>query len=457
MQTKAPKKVLLLALGSGIAIVVIGFMKIAPELEDAEQAYYSQWWRWGYDDQPPLYTWLQMLVNRVFGVSKFSFSFLRALIFSATLWSVYIFALEFLKDKTKAVLVVLSLLFIPTFIDFTFRRLSHTSLLILVILATYLLIHRLRHHKNLLNYMLLGIVVGMGILTKYNYFLLLGSLFLLLFFDREFRNIVCDRRILLSSVLVVLIVAPHFHWLFYHQEHLLELGHSIDLKTGVAKGNGLFLISSLFASILTLVKLIGPVLILVLALFFLKQLRFRAYPKGNWLYKLFILQLLVLILVFVALDVQNIETRWLLPLFVPFLVLLIHTVDFTRPERWVRYGFYMFLTVLAIQTLRTPTEKLLGISSSVHYGFHPISNTLKKEYAKRQWVMPNVTYGGNIRLLNPDREVFSTDDFSLPQEKIDSLNAVFLRINDGTVPNAIVTDSIYNFGKEGETLFFVRF
>src|SRR5690606_36430433 len=132
------KRIITLAVFSFLAIVVIAYMKNAMELEDAEQAYYSQWWRLGYDDQPPLYTWLQILINSIFGVSKFSFSVLRALIFSGTLLLLYRFAKNFMQDGSKALLVIYGLVFVPVFIDFTFRRLSHTSLLCLVVVVTYI-------------------------------------------------------------------------------------------------------------------------------------------------------------------------------------------------------------------------------------------------------------------------------------------------------------------------------
>ncbi|KKO00381.1 hypothetical protein LCGC14_0127990 [marine sediment metagenome] len=43
-------KITVLAIFSFLAITCITFFKSALELEDAEQAYYSQWLRWGYDD-----------------------------------------------------------------------------------------------------------------------------------------------------------------------------------------------------------------------------------------------------------------------------------------------------------------------------------------------------------------------------------------------------------------------
>lgn len=61
------KRPVLLSVVSFAAITGITLFKAALELEGAEQAYYTPWFRWGYDDQPPLYTWLQYGVNQVFG------------------------------------------------------------------------------------------------------------------------------------------------------------------------------------------------------------------------------------------------------------------------------------------------------------------------------------------------------------------------------------------------------
>src|SRR5690554_389961 len=111
-----------LALLSLIAILAIAHMKQSLELEDAEQAYYSQWWRLGYDDQPPLYTWLQIPLNTLFGLSKCSLTLLRGILFASTFWALYALAKKLLMDPLKAQWVVLSSVLLPVFVDFAFRR-----------------------------------------------------------------------------------------------------------------------------------------------------------------------------------------------------------------------------------------------------------------------------------------------------------------------------------------------
>ena len=455
MKNNPSKKVFFIALCSAIAIVAISFMKNALELEDAEQAYYSQWWRWGYDDQPPLYTWMQILVNSIFGVSKFSLSFLRGLIFSASLLVLYQFSMEIIKDKSKAVLVVFSLVLIPTFIDFTFRRLSHTSLLILAILTTYFIVNRIRQNKSILNYCLLGVVISVGILTKYNYVFMLGTLFLGLFFDKKLRKIVFNWRIVISLSVVGITITPHLLWLLNHNGYVIELNNSIHMKTGSGSEGGILFVSPIFSFVVSFLKLLLPLLVFIVTAFLLKKAKLNKTYLNNWLSKLFLLQLLILVIGFVVLDVHKVEVRWLLPLFVSFLVLFFEVFYIENIKKWMQYGFYTFLTVLSLQTLRTPVEKVVNISSSVHFGFQPISEKLRQKYKDKDWVLPDVTYGGNLRLLNPEKKIFSLDDFSLPTSKIDSLNAVFIFKNEKPVTyDYKVVDSIQNFGKEQESLFF---
>lgn len=449
-------KVLFLTILSGLAIVCISFMKTALELEDAEQAYYSQWWRWGYDDQPPLYTWLQILINSVFGLSKFSLSFLRALLFSGVIYALYQFANNFLNNKPKALSVVLSLALIPTFIDFAFRRLSHTTLLCLICILTYMMVYRLVQKKTVLNYALFGFVIGVGLLTKYNYVLVLGAIALTILFDRDAQRVFFNKKIGITIGIPIVMFAPHILWLV-DDTNLNYVLKAVSDKTQNAKTNGIPIASSIFSLFVTLIKLLAPILFLLIVLYVKKKVTFRLLvPKSaRLLLNAFISQLGILVLVFVFLDVREVETRWLLPLFLPFLVLLPMLIDEVVLSKWNRIGMYSFCFILFVQVLRTPIEKIFDIPSSVHYGFEPISDILRNKYSDSQWMLSNVTYGGNVRLLNKNKEVLALDDFSLPKNKIDSSQTVFTITNKEEKPIfTTLTDSIIGFGKDKENVFF---
>lgn len=450
------QKIGLVALLSFLAITGITFFKSALELEDAEQAYYSQWLRWGYDDQPPLYTWLQYLVNQIFGVQKGSFSILRGTIFASVLVSLWYFGRIMLLSKKKSEIAVFTLVLVPVFIDFTFRRLSHTSLLCLVILLSFIVIQRLLQDKTWINYALLGFVVGIGVLSKYNYVLFLLAFGLSLFFDIGLRQIVFNKKMLLSIVLAGLLLAPHAYWLLGPDGYLTELRESIALKTESKTGNALYGIGPLFSLMLTFLKLMAPLLVVVALAYVLKRVNFSK-PKMDWFMKFWLVQLSVLLLFFIVFNVQKVEERWLLPLLLPFVVLLIRLVEFKNIDKWSSYLFRVFLLVVVVQVIRTPVEKGLDIPSTVHFGFEPLSKILNEYYANEQWILPDVTYGGNIRILNPNTEIFSEDDFSLPSSKRRNIDGVVVVVGTETLNDKIPMQKLVDFGKEKDTLFIVPF
>lgn len=448
------QKIGLLALVTFLAITCITFFKSALELEDAEQAYYSQWLRWGYDDQPPLYTWLQYAVNQIFGVRKISFSILRAAIFTSILLLLWHFGRKMQLSEKKSEMVVFALVLLPVFIDFTFRRLSHTSLLCLAILASFISILRLLQHRTWTNYMLLGLVMSVGILSKYNYVLFLAAFGLTLFFDKGLREVVFNKKILVTIFISGLLLAPHFYWLFGTNGYLMELREGIALKTESNSETVLYVIGPLSSLLQTLVKLAVLLLTGVALAFVFGKITLKK-TKLDWLWKFGISQLLILLVFFVVLNVQKVEERWLLPLVLPYMVLLIQSLAFKSESKWSRLLRILFLSVIVIQVARTPVEKALGIPSSVHFGFEPLSKILNDSYATKQWMLPDVTYAGNIRILNPNKEIFATDDFSLPSAKLRNINGVTVVLGKENLNGKISMEELLDFGKEKDTLFVV--
>lgn len=452
-KTVSLNKITVLAIVSFLSITLITFFKSALELEDAEQAYYSQWLRWGYDDQPPLYTWLQYILNIIFGTAKLSFSLLRGVLFASTLLLLYRFSKERIKDIDKANLSVLILVLVPVYIDFTFRRLSHTSLLCLCIVASYYCIQLLLQRKSLFNYLLFGVVVSIGIMSKYNYAFFLVTFALVSLWDKEMRNVLLNKKMLISILLTIVIVSPHLYWLLGPDGFQSFLESSIQEKIGAETESKEFSLLPIAIYLKGVFALSFPIVALLILGVLLKKISFSK-NKLHWFSKMFFMQLLVLGIFFLVFQSQKVETRWLLPLFIPFVVLLLETVSFKNNRKMVNVGYIVFLAVILLQTLRTPAEKLLNIQSSVHFGFEPIANKLVRDYEEYQWVLPNVTYAGNVRLLHSDRTIFSADDYSLKDSESITKKRIEVTIHPSEENNRTPVDSLVNFGKHMENLYF---
>ncbi len=71
-------------------------------------------------------------------------------------------------------------------------------------------------------------------------------------------------------------------------------------------------------------------------------------------------------------------------------------------------------------------------------------------------MLPDVTYGGNIWLLDPEKEIVSKDDFSYPKSKFLNFKGVEVVLGKDLVKGRKVLDSISDFGKERSALFIVE-
>lgn len=448
-------KIKVLAFLSFLAITGITLFKDALELEDAEQAYYSQWLRWGYDDQPPLYTWLQYAVNTIFGVQKVSFSVLRGAIFGAVLLAMAHLSKKLMVCTKKWELAVLVLVFLPVFIDFTFRRLSHTALLCLSVVLSLIVIHRLLQEKTVLNYILLGCILSLGMLCKYNFILFLCALLAAALWDASLRNLLLHRKFLLTLGLMVFLLFPHFNWLFAHEGYLSELNDSIALKTESTVDVSVFILAPLASLVLTLFKFTAPLLGVFLFAFAFRGISVQN-PRLDWFAKLALMQILMLSLFFVVLNVQKVEERWLLPLLLPFTIVLVRTVRFKSVRKWTSYLFGLFVSIVVLQVIRTPAEKVLGIPSSVHFGFGSLSHKLNADFHDQDWMLPDVTYAGNVRLLNPHKEILSKDDFSLPKTKVRKGKTIEVVVGAANLNGVAPLGQLLNFGMERDTLYFIE-
>lgn len=444
----ASVRVLVVALFSFLAIILISFFKVALEWEDAEQAFYSQWFRLGYDDQPPLYTWLQICINKILGLNRFSLVGFRAFIFSATLFIMYKFAYKVHKNENLAVLSVLLLFLIPVFIDFNFRRLTHTSLMCLFSLSLYYVFFLLMENKSLRNYILLGLIIGGGLLTKYNFALIIPTFLIIPFFDAEAKQIVWNRYFFISIGVAGLLVSPHLYWLFDNTQYVSELKMSMAHKTKSVANHTVF--SSLWAYLKSFIQL-SILLFLVFAVAFFRRGIQLKQQKWNSLSKLFIIQFVIASVVFVSIGSSKVSERWLLPIFLPFLVLLFSFFQFKKITVWIKWSFRLFVVVLIVQLVRTPVEKMLKIDSSVHHSFEPIALKLDA-FSKKQWVLPDVTYAGSVKFERTKKMVFSSDDFTLPKTVIDSSNAIFVQKEKDA--NLEIIDSLIGFGEAKEALYF---
>lgn len=283
-------------------------------IDEAQQFLVAQWLDWGYDEQPPLYYWLQYGVFAVFGTTLASMVVVKNLLLFLVYYSYHRLARLLLADKGMAAIATLSLLTMPQMFWQAQRDLTHTvGTLLAICLFLYYVVVTLRK-PSLVSYALMGICVGGGMLTKYNFALIVLATFVAVLRHPDGLKRVLDKRFLLTLALAVLVFLPHGLWMVSHMGDVLDQTTRTMAEQGQGNklsdiGNGL---KELFGT--------GIVIILPTAVIFLIFFRtsfvqsFRARSQwSDFMGTILLVTLAILLAMIVVVTLTTFRDRWLLP------------------------------------------------------------------------------------------------------------------------------------------------
>lgn len=181
-------------------------------LDEAEQFLNGSVFQWGYHNQAPLYSWIVRAVSIPFGVNLVTLIIIKYSLLFLFYFVVYHTARSFQDEKTS-LLITASLVLFPLY-SYEFNRdLSHSILVVLMACSACFLYIKLLIKRKTIHYVLIGLSIGLGILSKYNYVFFLSALILASISSREGRQVIFDRRIFLAMLISLLVVLPHFTWL----------------------------------------------------------------------------------------------------------------------------------------------------------------------------------------------------------------------------------------------------
>ena len=187
----------------------------ALELDEAEQALWSQTLAWGYGSQPPLYTWLQAGWFALLGPGVLALSSLKFMLLGLTLVLVWRTALPLMPERA-ALWAAASLLLIPAMGWESLRDLTHSVLLTCLVAATWWALLRQLRQPHPSGFALLGLLLGLGMLSKYSFALFAAVL------GGALLSLPAGRALLRTSgawwlpVVALLVVLPHGLWLLEH-------------------------------------------------------------------------------------------------------------------------------------------------------------------------------------------------------------------------------------------------
>ncbi|HZV82056.1 MAG TPA: glycosyltransferase family 39 protein, partial [Geobacteraceae bacterium] len=312
------------------------------DLDQAEQLVLSQSWQFGYTAQPPLYTWM---VRGVLCLAKPGLAPLLAIkvfLLSALAAMLLETGRLFSFTRHQYLITIASLTFIPQIIWEGQRDLTHSVLATVLAAATLMQTVRTHRDQNSLNYILLGLLAGLGLLSKYNFAVFILCLALTVLLTSPYRKLALNPRIVLTIVVVVTVFAPHLHWMLDHVAVVTESAHKLKMESG----NHFYGVATAFYRATAFLTPLWILALLVLTCGIdVNSDDQRGY--GRFMVNLLGVTMIVVALFVLISGAQKIKDRWFQPLlfFVPVLIAL-----YAKPL-WSRVRIYCLLSVVVLATV----------------------------------------------------------------------------------------------------------
>jgi hypothetical protein len=432
-------------------------------LDEAEQVLLSQWFQWGYSGQPPLYAWTQHLVFEFLGTNLFALALLKNGLLFLAYYFFWLTARRLWPDRPGLVtLAVLSWLLIPQIVWEAQRDLSHSVLVLTLASASLYSVARALmpgmsegdqpgSGPGMLWYVAYGALMGLGMLSKYNFVVFAGALNLALLSLPEGRALLLNPRILVALTCAVAIAFPHFTWAFVHWDVAVR---SLSKVEASAQNNRLV---GLGVLALSGVSFLTPLWLAWLGLFpglFRRSDARRETVLCRLVQRYLIVLVLGLVLGVLALGIGHVKERWMIPFL--FLVPLFFFSGAggaplnRRKARWFRrLALAAAALTLLISGFRALLGPTLGATTRVNYPFDDVAAELERGGFRGGYLLAhNAWFAGNLLRRFPGARAY-VPGFVLPDPDVGSgqtVLAVWDAVRSEGLPEEMREDLAGRFG-----------
>lgn len=332
-----------LLITSIIKLIFIALIPITPQ--EAYYWYYSKNPDFSYFDHPPMAAYSILLGTTLWGDNSFGVKFMAVVWSVATQLLLFATAKRFFsisenpdKTESKAFLVVL-IYNITIFANlYSTTVVPDTPLLFFWLLCIYSIQEYFTTHQNKF-WILAGIALGLGMLSKYSMVLITIAILLVFVFTKEYRKEFKNIHVYLAVIISIVIFLPVIYWNFKH-----EWASFLFQTVERAEKTKPFTLKYFF-------QLIGSQLFMLAPFVFWITLRLLAKSISIWksslASRLLLSAFLVPILLFTYVSFKSlVKMNWLLPAYLPAIILFVH-FGF-EIKRWLRNALITFSIVLVL-------------------------------------------------------------------------------------------------------------
>lgn len=317
-----PRTFFLVLAGFAVGHILLR-LAVSPVLtiDDSREAVFGQTLEWGYlPRQPPLYNWLVWGAFRLFGVGLLGLTVVKYALLVLAYAFLYLSGRRILPDARLAVLGAASLLLMIPIGWVVHADLTHSVAVLAAAAATFHALVRLAASGSPGAYLVLGLALGAGMLSKFSFALFAVALLVAGVTVPEFRARILDRRLLLSLAVAGILLVPYLVWFYGHEfslARLYALEVRAELRTGYFRG----LAEGLYYIVRVTLYYLAPLGIVLLVLF-PEGWRSRAAADGpratarRLLERFFLAEFGLLLAAALVGGLTYLKFRWMMPAFV---------------------------------------------------------------------------------------------------------------------------------------------
>lgn len=186
--------------------------------DEAEQYINSRNFNLGDTQQPPLYSWIARSLSIITNDSIYALISVRYICLYIFIIFLYLSIRQFFTSKKSLILTLLILALIPAYAYTINFKLTHSVLVFAMSSMTFYFYIKVLKKNSLLNFLFLGISVGLGLISKYNFSFLLSALILASLCSKAARKAFLRPQLIISILSSLAIALPHYLWLYKNSE-----------------------------------------------------------------------------------------------------------------------------------------------------------------------------------------------------------------------------------------------
>ena len=293
---------------------------------------------WGFNKHPPFSAFATEFFYLIFGNSDWSYYLLSQIFVVTSFFFVWKFSNEIFEDKTYSLISVLILSGIY-FFNFTTPEFNvNISQLPFWALCVYFFYKAINFNKKI-DWVFFGIFSALGFLSKYLFIYLLAAFLIYIILNlKKLKKIIPNYLLSLTISLILLI--PHFFWLF--QNNFITISYGLN-RTGLTEFNILNHFSNPLIFLTKQIIILIPFFIMFFII--LKKFQFKIKIKDKKILFLISINLIpfLLILATSIITGAKIRTMWMTPFYLFLGVLFLEIFRKNIDIKKIKIFFYLFL------------------------------------------------------------------------------------------------------------------